>query len=161
MSAKPLVKLAAPFPRVPVEAAAKSGFGQLIGQALAVAGASIAGEALYNFGRRAINAMRFSSNYRRMLDANPDLRRADAQQVMDRYRILARFGPTIAEDPIVAGHWIKQTLEYPVISPTVLKEVVDVEGKARQQEGYPGQAQPFGALSAHLSKGLLRMRAED
>lgn len=156
MSAKPLVKLAVPLP-----AAAGSEMGRLVGQALAVAGASVAGEALYNFGRRAINAMQFSGNYRRMMDANPDLRRADAQQVMDRYRILSRFGPTIAEDPIVSGHWIKQTLEYPVVSPTVLREVVDVENRTREQDRYSGQAQPFGALSTHLSKGLLKMRAED
>jgi hypothetical protein len=78
---------------------------------------------------------------------------------MDRFRILSRFGPTISKDPIVAGHWIRQTLEYPVVSPTVLREVTDVESKAREIMGTtplgPGHA--IKAVGAHVSKGLSDM----
>ena len=129
--------------------------GKLLTQAASVAGVTLGAEALYGWGKKALGAMNFSGQYRRMLAANPTLRNEDAQKVMDRFRVLSRFGPTIAEDPIVAGHWIKQTLEFPVVSPTVLKEVVDVESRAKELSGFgPARGVVGKNIGEHLSKGL-------
>ena len=128
---------------------------KLIGQAAAIAGVTLGAEALAQMARRSWQAVSFSKRYRNMIEANPNLREEDSQKVMDRFRVLDRFGPTISDDPIVAGHFIKQTLEFPVLSPTVLREVVDVEGKARELSASPISRMMAPAISGHISKGLI------
>lgn len=155
MSVKPLTKQGQFL--APAARAGALTLPKLLAQAAAVAGVTLGAEALVNMARRSQQASNFAQDYRRMIDANPDLRGEDAQRVMDRYRILSRFGPTIAQDPIVAGHWIKQTLEYPVVTPTVLKDVVEVEAKARDMFGPSSKGMTEGqkALASHLSRGFL------
>lgn len=135
---------------------AQATLGKLLGQAALTGVAALGAEAIYNFGRKALAAVDFSNNYRKMIAANPSLRDEDAQKVMDRYKVLATYGPTISADPVVAGSFVRQALEFPVISPTVLKEVVDVEGKARDLMGTgPAARGSVGkAVATHLSKGL-------
>lgn len=154
MSVKPLVKQGQ---FLPIARAGALSLPKLLGQAATIAGVTLGAEAISGLVRRAMGARDFSNDYRRMLAANPDLQGEDAQRVMDRYRILSRFGPSIAEDPIVAGHWIKQTLEYPVVSPTVLKDVVDVEAKMRDMYGPSpkGMVEVQKAIGGHVSRGML------
>lgn len=155
MSVKPLVKQGQFL--VPAARAAGFTLPKLVGQAAMIAGVTLGAEALAGLVRRAMDARDFSSDYRRMLDSNPDLQGEDAQRVMDRYRILSRFGPSVARDPVVAGHWIKQTLEYPVVTPTVLKDVVEVEAKMRSMYGPTpqGLTEAQKGIAGHLSKGML------
>jgi hypothetical protein len=138
------------------EKKAQATLGKLLGQAALTGVAALGAEAIYNFGRKALAAADFSSGYRKMLAANPELRGEDAQRVMDRYRILSIYGPTIASDPIVAGGFVRQTLEFPVVTPTVLKEVVDVESKARELMGTGPSARSGAskAVASHISQGL-------
>ena len=141
---------------MPEEKKAQATLGKLLGQAALTGAAALGAEAIYNFGRKALAAVDFSTNYRKMISANPELRNEDSQKVMDRYRILATYGPTIAADPMVAGSWVRQTLEFPLVSPTVLKEVVDVESKARELMGTGPASRMVAskAMAGHISKGL-------
>lgn len=128
---------------------------KLVGQAAAIAGVTLGAEALAQMARRSWQAVSFSRRYRDMIEANPNLREEDSQKVMDRFRVLDRFGPTISADPIVSGHFIRQTLEFPVLSPTVLKEVVEVENRARELNASPISRMMAPAISGHISKGLM------
>jgi len=128
-----------------------------MGQALAIAGVTLGAEAVAGMARRAWGAASFNSDFRRMVEANPDLKGADSQKVLDRFRILARLGPTLSKDPTVAGGWVRQTMEFPVITPTVLRDLVDVEQRARDLQspfggGTKGMSQLVGS---HLSRGIL------
>ena len=154
MSAKPLSKQARIIPQAAMKA--PLGLPRLLAQAGTVAAVTLGADALINLVQRSRESAQFSSGYKRMLAANPDLHGADAQKVMDRYRILSRFGPTLAKDPVVSGDWIKQTLEYPVVTPTVLRDVVDVESRARDLfgGGGKGRQEAIKSVASHLSKGL-------
>jgi len=127
----------------------------LIGQAAAIAGVTVGAEAAANLMRRTINAITFNRDFKRVIDANPDLRNKDSQEVMDRFRILSTLGPTLARDPTIAGGWIRQTLEFPVITPTVLKDLVSVEREAREGQSMFGGISMPDMMSQHLSKGYL------
>lgn len=130
-------------------------FGTALGQGAAIAGAALVAEKALGLAQRAWQARKFSDNYRDMLAANPDLGKEDAQKVMGRFRILHKFGPDVASDPVVAGSWIRQTLEFPVITPTVLREVVDVQARTRQLQEEPGARGPASRFGEHLSKAML------
>ena len=127
----------------------------LIGQAVALAGVTVGAEVGASLMRRTIGAISFNSDFRRVLDANPDLKTKDSQQVMDRFRILATLGPTLSKDPTIAGGWIRQTMEFPVITPTVLKDLVSVEESARGlRGGQMGSLSIPQIMAQHVSKGL-------
>jgi len=130
-----VVKEAAPSP---------SGIGRALQTAGIIAGATVGADALYNLGRKALNAARFSQDYKNMLDSSPDLREQDSKKVMERFRVLHTFGPNIAREPVVAAGFVKQTLEYPAITPAVLKDIVDVEGRSSGGSSFapsPGKGQ--------------------
>lgn len=136
-------------------AATQFGLPRLLGQAVALAGITMGAEAIYNMANRAVRSVSQSNRYRKILEANPDLQQADARKVVDRFRVLDNFGPSIAEDPVVAGHWIRQTLEFPTVTPTVLKDVVDVETKMREAQHPLGGGREVGkGILGHMSRGM-------
>jgi len=136
-------------------AATRFGLPALLTQAAALAGITMGAEAIYNMANRAIRSVSQSSRYRKILEANPDLQQADSRKVVDRFRVLDNFGPTISEDPVVAGHWIRQTLEFPTVTPTVLKDVVDVETKMRDASHPLGGGKEIGkGILGHMSRSM-------
>lgn len=127
----------------------------LIGQAAALAGVTVGAEYAANLMRRSFNAISYNNDFRRVLDASPDLKTRDSQQVMDRFRILATLAPTLSKDPTIAAGWIRQTLEFPVITPTVLKDLVSVEESARGLRGGSlGNVSVPQIMAQHMSKGM-------
>lgn len=125
--------------------AAGRGLGGLVTQAATLAGVALGADALFNLGRRAMSALGESKRYRSMLEANPDLLQQDARKVQERFRMVERYGGPIAQDPTLAGHWIRQTMEFPVITPTVLRDLVDVGTRA---------GDPLG-MRQNLGKGII------
>lgn len=89
--------------------------GKAIGHYLAPAVAS-AGVAAAGLGIRAgYEAIRDKLNKRRdyksMIDANPALRGMDAKKVDMVYNSLRRLSPTMARDPLIAGSFVRKTIE--------------------------------------------------
>jgi hypothetical protein len=88
-----------------------------IGGTTGLAGAAWAGKKLYN-------AMTYKNDYENMLKQAPEIRNFDTKEVKARFDTLRRFNPQMSKDPLVASSWIKQTIEFPVVTPSTLRDVV-------------------------------------
>jgi len=51
-------------------------------------------------------------DFRQMMEANPNLGELDSAAVHRAFNTLHRFSPELASDPIVAGSWIKRTVQF-------------------------------------------------
>jgi len=51
--------------------------------------------------------------------------RAQPEAVRARFNTLFRFNTAAAKDPLVASSWIKQTMEFPAVTPRVVTEIAD------------------------------------
>jgi len=58
---------------------------------------------------------------------------AEPEAVKARFNTLYRFNPSAAKDPLVASSWIKQTMEFPAVTPKVVTEIA--EDRYKQQKG--------------------------
>jgi hypothetical protein len=92
--------------------------GLIVGGAIAAGTAGIAGLA------KAHDALTFKKDYENMLSFAPEIKDYDERAVKARFNTLRRFNPEMSSDPLVASSWIKQTIEYPVVTPATLKDVV-------------------------------------
>lgn len=93
--------------------------------AAAVAGGTIAGiHGLERAIGKMIDAGNYKKDYEGMLEFSPDLKKFDKEQVKARFDTLRKFNPEMSSDPLVASSWIKQTIEYPVVTPATLKDVI-------------------------------------
>jgi hypothetical protein len=75
-------------------------------------------------GRKLYNAMTYKKDYESMLQHAPEIRNFDKKEVKARFDTLRNFNPKMSRDPLVASSWIKQTIEFPVVTPSTLKDVV-------------------------------------
>ena len=90
----------------------------LVGGGIALGAGALAGVA------KAHDALTFKKDYENMLDFAPEIKDYDEKAVKARFNTLRRFNPEMSSDPLVASSWIKQTIEYPVVTPATLKDVV-------------------------------------
>lgn len=91
------------------------------GGAIALGSAALAGLA------KAHDAMTFKKDYEAMLNHSPEIKDYDSKAVKARFQTLRRFNPEMSRDPLVASSWIKQTIEYPVVTPATLKDVTQAK----------------------------------
>ena len=95
------------------------------GAGAVIAGLGIGGATAGVAGARKLyNALTYKGDYENMLKQSPEIRNFDAKEVKARFDTLRRFNPEMSKDPLVAGSWIKQTIEYPVVTPSTLRDVV-------------------------------------
>ena len=93
--------------------------------AAAVAGGAIAGiHGLEQAIGKMIDASNYKKDYEGMLEFSPEIKKYDKDQVKARFDTLRKFNPEMSSDPLVASSWIKQTIEYPVVTPATLKDVI-------------------------------------
>ncbi len=64
---------------------------------------SLAGD-LFDATKRGLTKTR---NYRKMMEANPDLDELPATEVQKVFNVLHRFNPDFASEPTVAGHFVR------------------------------------------------------
>lgn len=100
-----------------------AGMGRFAGKgALMVGAVAGIGGAMSGLSK-AYDALTFKKDYERMLDFAPEIKDYDPKAVKARFQTLRRFNPEMSKDPLVASSWIKQTIEYPVVTPATLKDV--------------------------------------
>lgn len=95
--------------------------GGLAGSATMVAGVSILAEA----ARRAYMAATKSLDHKLMLEVNPDLvenQSADPKMFSQHYNSLRRMNPHFAQDPVVAGAYMRRMSEFPHNAGSILVE---------------------------------------
>jgi len=83
---------------------AGAGVGATIATSIAI---NLAGDA-YDALRRGLTKGR---NYKKMIQANPDLKGMPSQHTMRAFSTLHRFNPEFSGDPYVAGSWVRNQVE--------------------------------------------------
>lgn len=70
------------------------------------------------------------ASYREMYNQNPRLKEIDEQhpgKVEQRFGMLAKFAPSLAAEPAVAGHWIQTSIHQGVISPGEIRTLAETQ----------------------------------
>lgn len=104
------------------------------GGVLAALGTAVAMD-LYDAAKRGLTK---ATNYKRVMQANPDLRKMDKGQVRSAFDTLHRFGgPEFTSDPMVSGAIVKHLAELPDLSPEAAMKLIQgrkgvVETKNRE-----------------------------
>jgi hypothetical protein len=126
------------------------GFAEQGPKALVGAGIAAAGAAFASGGKWIRDRITKARDYRAVIAANPHLKKFDAGQTQMVYNSLRTMSPIMARDPIVAGSFIRQTLELsPDQGPAVSMQTVNLLAKSQQalQED-----SPFDLIGAGASR---------
>jgi len=70
------------------------------------------------------NVATYKKDYENMLSFAPEIKNYDKEQVKARFDTLRRFNRKMSSDPLVSSSWVKQTIEYPIVTPATLKDVI-------------------------------------
>jgi len=86
------------------------------------------------------NRLTKQRNYKSMLEANPTLGREDASKVQMLYNSLHSMSPAMAKDPLIAGSFVRSSLELspesgPAVPPATAKMLAETQKNIRQAKG--------------------------
>lgn len=76
-------------------------------------------------------------DFNKALNFDPEVKRwynSDPKGVEARFSTLHRFNPDAARDPLVASSWIKQTMEFPAVTPRMVIEATPGDKKRLQMQ---------------------------
>lgn len=122
----------------------------------ASAAMNMIGEKLQERGQSIAKA----KNYKEMIGANPDLRSADvdAKMVQRHFDTIHKFNPEYASDPMVAGQYVRSSLNFAAPNLDQLNNVVKARQSymsARKDQGAPGEKllKPLTGMASTLMGG--------
>jgi hypothetical protein len=121
------------------------GLGALIGTAT-----DYSGKAIDAIKKKAHKA----SSFKTMMNKNPHLSEADPGEVEDAFNTLYRFNPAYAEDPLVAGTFVKNVLDQERVDIGTVSNLVGAHkqiteaNKRRSGKEFFMNKVPMGAMSA-------------
>lgn len=77
------------------------------------------------------------SSFKNMMDENPGLKKEDSRAVSRIFRTLHKFNPKMAGDPLVAGSFLKRSLQFKDegIQPVDIKTLADIRKAQSQSKG--------------------------
>lgn len=136
--------------------------GHYLAPAVASAGVAAAGlgiKAGYELVREKLTRQR---DYKAMVDANPSLRGMDAKQVNMVYNSLRRLSPTMARDPLVAGSFVRKTIELAPesglsIDPLTAKTIAETQKNIAQAKS--SKTSVYEAMLSGLGKQMPGLEA--
>ena len=67
-----------------------------------------------------------SKSYKEMFSEYPELQ-DDKKSATKFFNMMARFAPVLASNPIVAGTWVKSTMDRNVVGPTEIKQLIEAQ----------------------------------
>jgi hypothetical protein len=76
-----------------------------------VGAATVGAQGLVMGIRKAYNVLASGKRFEGMLDVNPSLKKEDPNKVRLAFNTLNRLNPTFAKDPLVAGTFVRKTLD--------------------------------------------------
>ena len=78
-----------------------------------------------------------SRSFKKMMDENPGLKKEDSKAVSRIFRTLHKFNPKMASDPLVAGSFLKRSLQFKDegIQPVDIKTLADIRKAQSQSKG--------------------------
>jgi hypothetical protein len=84
--------------------------------------------------------------YPKMLEEYPKLQEMDRGKVSRHFGVLARYAPSLAADPMVAGSWVQSTTQMGYIDTDAIKRLADTQSaidRAHEDRGLMDSGQ-FG-----------------
>ena len=127
------------------------GFGGLA-LPVVVGGGSIVAGAIYD-------AIATGKNQAAMLEANPDLYEMPEEDVRRAYATLARYAPSMTEDPFVAGSTVKKMVEFEAVDPATVKTFQDSQKMDRRI--VPRLLNVFQEAAGKAAKGAVESGGDD
>jgi hypothetical protein len=132
--------------RAPVAGAmpVSGGFGRAVGEQLPLAAAGVMMAGIGTAVGKGYGALKERltkpRDYKAMLEANPSLGKEPAEKVQMLYNSLRTMAPTMAKDPLIAGSFVRNTLELspetgPAISPQTVKTLVESQRNISEAKG--------------------------
>lgn len=124
--------------------------GGVIGATTAALGVAIATD-LWDAAKRGIT---HGSSYKRMIEANPDLRKEDQKKVSDAFNSVHRLAPEIAADPIFAGSIVNNLVQLPTGAFKTLSDAIKTRTELAnaKQNKFPLQTKNFVDFMAERPK---------
>ena len=68
-----------------------------------------------------------TTSYNQMFEKYPELKNIDKEKINDAWNVMRRYSPSLTHNPIVAGSFIKNILEYGGIHPNEVKVLIETE----------------------------------
>jgi hypothetical protein len=106
-------------------------------------GAAMAGSAGVHGVDAMVQAVRKGGQYKRMMDANPELAHYDPNELQSAFATLHKFNPELAGDPLVAGTFVRRVADADAIDHRTVGELANtrkVMGLPYGQQAASGQA---------------------
>jgi len=90
-----------------------------------------------------------SKKYEQMLDINPDLKKVPQDRAKLVFKTLNNFAPAAASDPLVAGNFVRNTMEIGEVglSPKAVKELLDITKAVRPDKSTISAALAMNAMT--------------
>jgi hypothetical protein len=86
-------------------------------------------------------------SYKNLYTEHEELREFPRDQVRKHFNVLARYAPSMAADPLVAGSWVKEKVQTKYIEPADIKTLAEAQRRIDEsREGKP-IAMDRGAVS--------------
>jgi hypothetical protein len=89
---------------------------------------------LYDAAKRGLTK---GGNYRRIMEANPELKDIESKRLKSSFDLIHRYAPEFTADPILGGAVLKNVAELPGNEATIIKDLINsrknlIESKGRQ-----------------------------
>jgi len=97
--------------------------GKLMALGAGLQGAGMAATGLMRHSRDKEVRKDIENSYKGMFDEHPQLSTLDPQKVTRHFDVLARYAPSLAADPTVAGAWVKGTVQMGHIDATAVERL--------------------------------------
>jgi hypothetical protein len=66
-------------------------------------------------------------SYSKMMEMQPTLKEKDRSQVARHFGVLARYAPSLAADPMVAGSWVNNSVSMGIVDPQSIRQLSDTQ----------------------------------
>lgn len=86
------------------------------------------------------------ASYKRMFDEYPELS-DEKERATKFFNMMARFAPVLASDPIVAGTWVKSTMDQNVVAPQNIAQLIQAQ---KEWENTRAMKSPLIGLAREL-----------
>ena len=105
-------------------------------------------------------------DFKAMIEANPNLGKMDAGKVQMTYNSLRKMAPSLASDPLMAGSFVRKTLEMsdpPYVDPQTMKMLSDTQKNISTSRGgsNPYRDMLMGAASRPVMDRPQQLQRED
>lgn len=97
------------------------------------------------------NSITKAKGYKTMLSENPDLGKMDAKRTQAVYNTLHTLNPTYADDPLVSGQFVRNSMEMERMDLSGLKNIVDANKSIAQSAGGLSASDFMGGIRGPFS----------